>query len=82
MPSPNVAEDHQTKNAMALVKNNAAVLINDRSAEDTLVKEALELLNDKDKCEQLSANIGRMALPEADELIAAEVFKLAVKRGV
>lgn len=82
VPSPNVAEDHQTKNAMALVKNNAAVLINDRSAEDTLVKEALELLNDKDKCEQLSANIGRMALPEADELIAAEVFKLAVKRGV
>jgi UDP-N-acetylglucosamine--N-acetylmuramyl-(pentapeptide) pyrophosphoryl-undecaprenol N-acetylglucosamine transferase len=82
VPSPNVAEDHQTKNAMALVKKNAAVLINDRSAEDTLVKEALELLNDKDKCEQLSANIGRMALPEADELIAAEVFKLAVKRGV
>lgn len=82
VPSPNVAEDHQTKNAMALVKKNAAVLINDRSAEDTLVKEALELLNDKDKCEQLSLNIGRMALPEADELIAAEVFKLAVKRGV
>jgi len=82
VPSPNVAEDHQTKNAMALVKKNAAVLINDRSAEDTLVKEALELLDDKDKCEQLSANIGRMALPEADELIAAEVFKLAVKRGV
>ncbi len=82
VPSPNVAEDHQTKNAMALVKKDAAILINDRSAEDTLVKEALELLKDSKKCEQLSDNIGRMALPEADELIAAEVFKLAVKRGV
>jgi len=82
VPSPNVAEDHQTKNAMALVKNNAAVLINDRSAEDTLVKEALELLNDEVRMELLSENIGKMALPEADELIADEVFKLAIKVGV
>jgi len=80
VPSPNVAEDHQTKNAMALVKNNAAMLINDRSAEDTLVKEALDLLKDEERCELLSENIGKMALPEADELIAAEIFKLAVKR--
>jgi len=79
VPSPNVAEDHQTKNAMALVKNNAAVLINDRSAEDILVKEALELLNDEARMELLAENIGKMALPEADELIADEVFKLAVK---
>jgi len=81
VPSPNVAEDHQTKNAMALVKNNAALLINDRSAEDTLVKEALSLLDDKDRCEEYGINIGKMALPEADELIAKEVFKLAGKEA-
>jgi len=77
VPSPNVAEDHQTKNAMALVKNNAALLINDRSAEDTMVKEALDLLNDRNRCEEFSENIGKMALPEADEIIAGEVLKLA-----
>jgi UDP-N-acetylglucosamine--N-acetylmuramyl-(pentapeptide) pyrophosphoryl-undecaprenol N-acetylglucosamine transferase len=82
VPSPNVAEDHQTKNAMALVQRNAALLINDRSAEDTLVKEALELLNDSSRCEELSVNIGQMALPEADELIAGEVFKLVVKKDI
>jgi len=76
VPSPNVAEDHQTKNAMALVKNNAAILINDRSAEDTLVPEALRLLKDKALSEKLSENIGKMALPDADEIIANEVLKL------
>ncbi|RAJ31611.1 undecaprenyldiphospho-muramoylpentapeptide beta-N-acetylglucosaminyltransferase [Pedobacter cryoconitis] len=82
VPSPNVAEDHQTKNAMALVKRNAALLINDRSAEDTLVTQALELLKDEARCEQLSVNIAEMALPQADELIAREVFKLAVKKDI
>lgn len=76
VPSPNVAEDHQTKNALALVKNHAAVLINDRSAEDTLVSEALNLLNDKAYSAALSENIGKMALPKADEIIANEVLKL------
>lgn len=79
VPSPNVAEDHQTKNALALAKNNAALIVVDRSAEDTLVDSALSLINDKSKCEELSFNIGQMALPEADELIATEVFKLAGK---
>lgn len=76
VPSPNVAEDHQTKNAMALVKNDAALLISDRSAEDTLVKEALRLLQDKERCKTLSENIAKMALPEADIMIAKEVMKL------
>lgn len=76
VPSPNVAEDHQTKNAMALVKNGAALLINDRSAEDTLIKTALELLNDESQRTKLSECIGKMALPAADEIIAAEVLKL------
>jgi len=76
VPSPNVAEDHQTKNAMALVKNDAAILINDRSAEDTLVAEALKLLENGTRCKSLSENIGKMALKDADILIAEEVLKL------
>jgi len=76
VPSPNVAEDHQTKNAMALVKNDAAILINDRSAEDTLVLEALKLLKDTARCKMLSENIGKMALKDADIVIAEEVLKL------
>jgi UDP-N-acetylglucosamine--N-acetylmuramyl-(pentapeptide) pyrophosphoryl-undecaprenol N-acetylglucosamine transferase len=79
VPSPNVAEDHQTKNAMALVKNDAAILINDRSAEDTLVFEALKLLQNKERCKTLSENIGRMALQDADIVIAEEVLKLVNK---
>jgi UDP-N-acetylglucosamine--N-acetylmuramyl-(pentapeptide) pyrophosphoryl-undecaprenol N-acetylglucosamine transferase len=76
VPSPNVAEDHQTKNALALVKNDAAIMISDRSAEDTLVTSALKLLTDKERCEKLSRNIGKMALQEADVIIAMEVLKL------
>ena len=82
VPSPNVAEDHQTKNALALVKNDAAMLINDRSAEDTLVKETLDLLKDEKRCQLMSENIGKMALPDSDEIIAAEVFKLSGKHKV
>ncbi|WP_316840383.1 undecaprenyldiphospho-muramoylpentapeptide beta-N-acetylglucosaminyltransferase [Pedobacter gandavensis] len=82
VPSPNVAEDHQTKNAMALVKHQAALLIADRSAEDTLVSEALRLLKDKDRCKVLSENIGKMALPDADNIIAEEVLILAGKGGL
>ncbi len=80
VPSPNVAEDHQTKNAMALATQNAAIIVADRSAEDTLVSSALALLNDQSKIAELSTNIAKMALPEADELIATEVFKLKGKR--
>jgi UDP-N-acetylglucosamine--N-acetylmuramyl-(pentapeptide) pyrophosphoryl-undecaprenol N-acetylglucosamine transferase len=81
VPSPNVAEDHQTKNALALVKNNAALLITDRSAQDTLVAEALSLLKDKDRCKGFADNIGRMALADADTIIANEVMKLAGKEN-
>ncbi|MCY1516431.1 UDP-N-acetylglucosamine transferase [compost metagenome] len=79
VPSPNVAEDHQTKNAMALVKNNAALLINDHSAEDILVNEAMALLNDTARCKTLSENIGKMAMKDADVVIAQEVLKLIKK---
>ncbi len=76
VPSPNVAEDHQTKNAMALAKNDAAILIKDNAAEDTLVTEALQLLGDKVRIEKLSENIGKLALKDADTVIANEVLKL------
>jgi len=81
VPSPNVAEDHQTKNALALVKNNAAVLISDRSAEDALIVEALNLLKDENRSKMLSENIGKMALPDADNIIAKQVFNLTRKEG-
>jgi UDP-N-acetylglucosamine--N-acetylmuramyl-(pentapeptide) pyrophosphoryl-undecaprenol N-acetylglucosamine transferase len=77
VPSPNVAEDHQTKNALALVKNNAALLIADRSAEDTLVTEALALLKNKTRSAEFAENIGKMALRDSDDIIATEVLKLA-----
>ncbi len=76
VPSPNVAEDHQTKNALALVKNDAAVMVNDHTAEDGLVKEALQLLANKERCEKLGENIRKMALQDADIIIAEEVLKL------
>ncbi|WP_295793298.1 undecaprenyldiphospho-muramoylpentapeptide beta-N-acetylglucosaminyltransferase [Mucilaginibacter sp.] len=76
VPSPNVAEDHQTKNALALVQEHAAVFIPDRDAEEKLVDKAIELLNDKDLQKKLSTNIAKMAMPNADEVIAREVFKM------
>ncbi|RYG00042.1 MAG: UDP-N-acetylglucosamine--N-acetylmuramyl-(pentapeptide) pyrophosphoryl-undecaprenol N-acetylglucosamine transferase, partial [Chitinophagaceae bacterium] len=76
VPSPNVAEDHQTKNALALVKENAALLITDSAAEGILIEQALGLLVDKEKSAQLSENIGKMAFANADEVIAKEVLKL------
>ena len=78
VPSPNVAEDHQTKNALALVQENAALFIPDRDAEEKLVDKAIGLLNDKQTQKKLSENIGRLALPDADEVIAKEVMKLAM----
>ncbi len=77
VPSPNVAEDHQTKNALALVHENAAIFVADRDAGAKLIDKALELLNDKELQKKLSDNIGQMALPDADEVIAKEVMKLS-----
>ncbi|OKS87785.1 undecaprenyldiphospho-muramoylpentapeptide beta-N-acetylglucosaminyltransferase [Mucilaginibacter polytrichastri] len=76
VPSPNVAEDHQTKNALALVHDNAALFVADRDAEAKLVDRVLELLNDKNKQVTLSKNIGALAQPNADKDIAYEVIKL------
>jgi len=77
IPSPNVAEDHQTKNAQALSNRDAAVLIPDNEAVKTLVHEALALVSDKKKREAHSDNIIKMADRDADVRIAMEVIKLA-----
>jgi UDP-N-acetylglucosamine--N-acetylmuramyl-(pentapeptide) pyrophosphoryl-undecaprenol N-acetylglucosamine transferase len=77
VPSPNVAEDHQTKNAHNLVQDNACEYIPDRKAGRKLVDAALTLLNDDKKRKILSDNISKLALPDADEVIAKEVFEIA-----
>lgn len=76
VPSPNVAEDHQTKNAMALLQSNAAVFVTDADAPEKLVPQALELLKNKDEQKKLSTNIGKLALPNADEVIAQHVVEI------
>jgi len=77
VPSPNVAEDHQTHNALALIEDDAAVFVADRDAETKLVDKALALLKDTELQKKLSTNIGKRALPNADEVIAREVLKIA-----
>ncbi|MCD8741802.1 undecaprenyldiphospho-muramoylpentapeptide beta-N-acetylglucosaminyltransferase [Mucilaginibacter roseus] len=78
VPSPNVAEDHQTKNALALVQENAAIFVADRDAEAKLVDKTLELLKDKEKQKILCNNIGKLAMPNADEVIAKEVIQITI----
>ncbi|MDY7394524.1 undecaprenyldiphospho-muramoylpentapeptide beta-N-acetylglucosaminyltransferase [Aureibaculum sp. 2210JD6-5] len=75
IPSPNVAEDHQTKNAMAVVDKNAAILLKE-SELDNFQSEFENLLKDKNKQQELSINIKQLALPKATEHIANEVEKL------
>lgn len=77
IPFPFAAEDHQTKNAMALVENDAAILVADSEAKDKACTEALRLLKNKAEQEKLSTNIKKLALPNADEDIAKEILKLA-----
>ncbi len=77
VPSPNVAEDHQTKNAMALVKKNATVLVKDNEASSQLIAEALHIINDRTKLKELSNNAAAMAFRDSAGVIAEEVLKLA-----
>ena len=76
VPSPNVAEDHQTHNAMALVRKNAAVLVKDADAENDLIATALALLSDTEKLEELSVNVLTLAERDSARRIADEVMKL------
>jgi UDP-N-acetylglucosamine--N-acetylmuramyl-(pentapeptide) pyrophosphoryl-undecaprenol N-acetylglucosamine transferase len=76
VPSPNVAEDHQTHNAQALEERNAAVRVPDNLAVEMLVGETLDLLADQVKRKTLSENISSMADRDADSRIAREIIKL------
>jgi UDP-N-acetylglucosamine--N-acetylmuramyl-(pentapeptide) pyrophosphoryl-undecaprenol N-acetylglucosamine transferase len=76
VPLPTAAEDHQTHNCMALVERNAAILLKDVDANQNLVATALDLLNDKNRCEELSANIISLAIKNAAGTIAKEVLSL------
>lgn len=80
VPSPNVAEDHQTKNAMALVDLNAAVLIKDNETEDKLIDTALELVKNSDEINQLSNNISKEKMPNSGMLIAKEILNLIIEK--
>ena len=76
VPSPNVAEDHQTHNAMALVRKDAAMLVKDSDAVDELLPTALALLQSPERIKQLEKNAEKMALRNAAQVICDEVYKL------
>lgn len=76
VPSPNVAEDHQTQNALALVNKDAALYIKDAEAQEKLLDTALATVTDDEQLKQLSQNISKLALPDSARIIAQEVLKL------
>jgi UDP-N-acetylglucosamine--N-acetylmuramyl-(pentapeptide) pyrophosphoryl-undecaprenol N-acetylglucosamine transferase len=77
VPSPNVAEDHQTHNAMALVNKQAAVLVKDVEAHEKMVQTALQLIQNQKILQDLQTNILTLSLPDSAKLIAQEVITLA-----
>lgn len=76
VPSPNVAEDHQTHNAMALVGRGAACLVKDSDARQNLIATALRTINDQESLAQMTKNISEMGVQDSDVLIADEVAKI------
>ncbi|MGN1220291.1 MAG: undecaprenyldiphospho-muramoylpentapeptide beta-N-acetylglucosaminyltransferase [Candidatus Cryptobacteroides sp.] len=76
VPSPNVAEDHQTHNAMALVNKGAAMLVKDDQAVDSLMKVAVDLLGEPEKIAAMEKNIATLALKDAALTIADEIYKI------
>ena len=79
VPSPNVAEDHQTKNALALVNKNAALYVKDIEAKDLLLDKAIEAVKQPDLLKNLSKNIAELAFTDSANIIAKEVIMLAEK---
>ena len=77
VPSPNVSEDHQTKNAMALVEKDAAIHVPDSKAKEDMIKVAVETVLDPEKIETLEKNVEKLGKPNAAEVIVDEVIKLA-----
>ena len=82
VPSPNVAEDHQTKNALALVDKNAAIYVKDADAKEKLIDKAIESVNQPQLLKNLSKNIAELAFKDSANVIAKEVIKLAEKYQV
>ncbi|MBM6807133.1 undecaprenyldiphospho-muramoylpentapeptide beta-N-acetylglucosaminyltransferase [Bacteroides caecicola] len=78
VPSPNVAEDHQTKNALALVNKDAALYVKDSEAADKLLDEAVKAVNQPETLKNLSTNIAKLAFRDSADVIATEVYKLAL----
>jgi len=76
VPSPNVAEDHQTKNAMALVEKNAALLIRNKEAYEHMIDEALNLINNAEKLNELSENCSKLGIENSDKIIAKEILNI------
>lgn len=81
IPSPNVAEDHQTHNALALVKENAAVILKDAEARGKLSYTIIELVNNDVELKNLSANIRKMAFEDAAGTIANEILMIAAEKN-
>lgn len=79
VPSPNVAEDHQTKNALALSTKDAAIFVADKNAKDKLISIALETVSDDKKLASLSENVKKLAFHNSADMIAEEVYKLAME---
>ena len=75
VPSPNVSEDHQTKNAMSLVNKSAAILVEDKQT-DSLLRTAMDLLKEENQLNTISKNAKKMGMPNASEDIVNEIFKL------
>ena len=78
VPSPNVAEDHQTKNALALANRDAALYVKDSEAQEKLIPLAMQTVADDARLKNLSENVLKMALPDSARIIAEEVLKLAI----
>ncbi len=81
IPSPNVAEDHQTKNAMAVTKNKAAITIAETQLEEKFESAFFDLLENQSKQKELSRNIKKMALPNATSSIVDEIEKLIIRKA-
>ena len=79
VPSPNVAEDHQTKNAMALVDKDAALYVKDADASAEAIGLAIKTVKDDARLAALAANIKKLALPDSADIIADKVVELAMK---
>ena len=80
VPSPNVAEDHQTHNAMALVRKDAAMLVKDADAPKTLMQIAIRLASDQERIRSMQENIAKLALVDAAQTIADEAYRLVLDK--